>query len=172
MPISSSDIEFYLSGGSGNTDPDLSLGGARSTTAITAAGSNNLFDDISGSESASGETTYRCFYVRNEHGSLTLGSAVVFIHTNTQSVDSSIEIGLGTSAVGTGTSESAPSPNVDATAPSGVTFSAPTTAATGLSIGNMATLEHKAIWVKRIILEGAAAHTDDTFVLRVEGTTS
>lgn len=175
MPISSADIVFYLSGGASNTDPDLSLGGARSTTAITEAAQNNLFDDISTGESTAGDTEYRCFYVRNDNGAspgLTLSNAVVWLQSDTPNSDTSIEIGLGTSAVGTATSEPTASPNDESTAPASVTFSAPTTKAAGLSIGDMAAGEHKAIWVKRIVSASASSYFSDSCIIRVEGDTS
>jgi len=70
MPIVSTDIEYRLSGGTTNTDPDASLGGAMSTAVgglITSGAANNLFDDVTGDESAAGDTEYRCFYVTNDH---------------------------------------------------------------------------------------------------------
>jgi hypothetical protein len=53
MPVQAVDIKFYLTGGSGNTDPNASLGGARSTTQV-GSGSENLFDNISGTDHAAG----------------------------------------------------------------------------------------------------------------------
>ena len=55
MPITASDIEFRLSGGVGNSDPNLSLGGVKSTTEIVDATDNNLYDDVSGVETRSAE---------------------------------------------------------------------------------------------------------------------
>jgi hypothetical protein len=55
MPIVASDIHFRLSGGAGNSNVNASLGGAMSSTSITDNTQQNLFDDISGAESAAGE---------------------------------------------------------------------------------------------------------------------
>jgi hypothetical protein len=55
-------IVFRLSGGAGNTDPAASLGGVMSSTAV---GSNTLFDTVSAAEALSGDTEYRCYYVKN-----------------------------------------------------------------------------------------------------------
>lgn len=52
MAITATDIQFRLSGGSGNTDVNASLGGAKSSTQITSASLHNLFDQVSGDESA------------------------------------------------------------------------------------------------------------------------
>lgn len=71
MPVSSGDIVFILSGGSGNTDPNASLGGAPSSTSIT---SNRLFDNVSEDEIEIGHIDYRCFYVANNNDIDTLYS--------------------------------------------------------------------------------------------------
>ena len=52
--------------------------------------------------------------------------------------------------------------------PTGVSFSAPTTFAGGLTIGDLAAGAHKAVWVRRTVNAGAAAYAD-SFTLRVQG---
>ncbi len=163
MPISSSDIQFRLSGGSGNTDPAASLGGAKSST---AAGSN-LFDNVSGAESSAGDTEYRCIYVHNNHETITLQTAVIWIQTNTPSADTTIEIGLDPAGLN-GTAGTVANEN---TAPTGVTFSAPSSKPSGLSLGSPPAGQHYPVWVKRIVTAGAAA-ASDSFTLRVEGDTA
>ena len=85
MPIVSSDIVFRLSttaGSAGNTTagtPNGSLGKYVSTTTITDATLNNLFDDISGDENAASTVDYRCVFVFNNHASLVLQSPVLWI---------------------------------------------------------------------------------------------
>ena len=86
MPIASSDILFKLSvttGSAGNStaqgDPNASLGKYISTTQITDNSANNLFDDVSGDENAASTVDYRCFFVHNNHGSLTLQSPKVWL---------------------------------------------------------------------------------------------
>lgn len=78
MPIVSGDIDFHLSGGTGNSDINASLGGQQSNTEITDATVENLFDNVTGDESAAGDIEYRCMYIRNAHGSLTLEGATVW----------------------------------------------------------------------------------------------
>ncbi len=169
MAIVAGDIDFYLSGGAANTDPNAALGGARSTsTQITDASLHNLFDLVSAAESNVGDTEYRCFYVRNAHGSLTLTAAQIWVETNTPAADTTIEISLGTSSVN-GTEQTIANEN---TAPSGTSFSAANGSGAALTIGDLATTEHKAIWVKRIISAGAAAVNADSAIIRVRGTTA
>lgn len=162
MAIISTDIVYRLSGGSGNVDPNSSLGGVKSSTAI-GAGLHNLFDLVGSAESSAGDTEYRCFYVHNAHATLTMQNSVVWIQSNTTSADTSIEIALGSSAVN-GTEQTVAN---ESTAPTAVTFSAPANQGAALSIGNIPPGEHKAIWVKRIVNAGAAAYNNDTATIRV-----
>lgn len=168
MPIASTDIKYRLSGGASNTDPNASLGGAKSSTEITDATLHNLFDIIGSAESSAGDTEYRCFYVHNAHATLTLQSAKVWIQTNTPSTDTSAEIGLGSSAVN-GTEQTVAN---ESTAPTGVTFSAPASEGAALTIGDIPAGQHKAIWVKRIVNASAAAYTSDSVVIRCKGDTA
>lgn len=162
MPIVATDIKYRLSGGAANTDPAASLGGAASTT---DAGST-IFDNVSSAEAAAGDTEYRCVYVRNNHGALTLTSPKVWIQANTPSGDTAIEISLGTSAVN-GTEQTVADEN---TAPVGTLFSAAANEGAGLPLGDLAPGATKAVWIKRII-NAAAAAANDSFTLRVKGDT-
>lgn len=168
MAIVASDIKLYLSGGGSNTDPNAALGGAISSTQITDDTVQNLFDNVSGTESAAGVTEYRCFYVKNTHGTLTLQSSVIWIETQTPSTDSSIEIALGTAAI-SGTEQTVAN---EGTAPTGTTFTALTGSGNALTIGDLAAGAYKAIWVKRIITAGAAAYDNDSVVIKVRGDTA
>ncbi len=168
MPIVSTDIKFHLSGGAANSDPSAALGGAISTTQIVDATVANLFDNVGGGEAAAGDTEYRCFYVKNNHGSLSLQSSKVWIQTNTPSTDTSVEIGLGTSAIN-GTEQTVAN---EGTAPSGVSFSSANGEANGLSIGSIPAGQHKAVWVKRIVTAGASAYNADSVIIKVQGDTA
>jgi len=168
MPIVSADIDFRLSGGAANSDPNASLGGVKSSTEITAASLHNLFDQVASAESSAGDVEYRCFYVHNAHATLALQNAVIWVQTNTPASDTTVDIGLGASAVN-GTEQTVAN---ESTAPSGVTFSAPATEGAALSIGNIPAGQHKAVWVRRTISAAAAANNLDNVVLRVKGDTA
>lgn len=163
MPIVSTDIKYRLSGGAANSDPAASLGGAKSSV---DAGSN-IFDDVSSAEATAGDVEYRCAYVHNNHGTLSLIGAKVWIQTQTPSSDTDVAIGLGTSAIN-GTEQTVAN---EQTAPTGVTFSAPSSFAGGLSIGDIPAGQHKAVWVRRTINAAAAAYAD-SFTLRAQGDTN
>jgi hypothetical protein len=168
MPIVEADIIERLSGGSGNTDVNASLGGAKSSTALTDNATHNLWDVVSSAESSAGDTEYRCIYVHNNHGSLTLQSAKVWISTNTPSADTAIRIALGTSAVN-GTEQTIAN---ESTAPTGVTWSTAANEGAALSIGNIPAGQHKAIWIERVISAAASAANDDSYVLSYAGDTA
>lgn len=163
MAIIAADLKMYLSGGAGNTDPLASLGGVRSTTQVTLS---TLFDTVSGAEGTAGDTEYRCVYVRNE-AAQTLFGAVVFVPTNSANPAVDIDIGLGTSAVN-GTEQTVAN---ESTAPTSVTFSQPTTKGTGLSIGDMAANDFKAVWIRRTVGAGASATDSDTATITFAGDT-
>lgn len=168
MAIVAADLQFKLSGGGSNSDVNASLGGAISSTNLTDNTLHNLFDVVSGVESAAGDTEYRCIYVKNNHGSLTLQGASVYIGTNTPSGDTSVEIALGSSAVN-GTEQTIAN---ESTAPTGVSFSSAAGSGNSLSIGDIPAGQHKAIWVKRIITAAANAYNNDSVVIAVTGDTA
>lgn len=168
MPITSSNIGEYFSGGSGNTSAAASLGGAISTTELTDNTTHNIWDQVSSAESSAGDTEYRAIYVKNEHGSLTWQNAAVYISSNTSASDTTVEIGLGSSAIN-GTEQTVAN---ESTAPTGVTFSTAAGSGNALSIGNIPFGQHKAIWIKRIITAAAGATNDDTYVLAYVGDTA
>lgn len=160
MPIVTGELELRLSGGAANADPDLSLGGAKSSVAVPS----DFFDPVTGAESAAGDIDYRCFYVHNDHATLPLQNAVVWIATNTTA--NRIAIGVGAAAVGAEEDDVAD----ENTAPSGVTFSQPTNKGAGLALGTIPPGEHKAVWMRRTVVAAAAAN-NDTYQIRVEGDT-
>lgn len=169
MPINSANLKYYLSGGSGNTNPNLSLGGARSTTEIGGS-INNLFDDVTSTEATDGMTDYRCFYFRNEDSDADgLITPKTWITSNTPSSTTTASIGLDPA----GKNATATTIANENTAPAGVTFSTPTTKATGLSLpsGPYAQNDYVAIWVKRVVDAGTASAVSDPVTLRVEGDT-
>lgn len=163
MPIVSTDIKYRLSGGASNTDPAAALGGAKSS----ADAASTIFDDVSSAEATAGDIEYRCVYVHNNHGTLTLLGAKIWIQTQTPSADTDVAIGLGSSAVN-GTEQTVAN---EGTAPTSVTFSAPSSFAGGLTIGDIPAGQHKAVWVRRTVNAGAAA-ASDSFALRVQGDTN
>lgn len=165
MAIVSGDIDFRLSGGASNSDPALSLGGIMSTT--TDVVGSTLFDTVSSADATAGETNYRCIYILNSHGTLTLQNGVVWIQANTPSSTTAITIALA----GEGANATAETIADEDTAPSGESFVAAASEGAGLSLGNLAAGQRYGLWIKRVVDAGTAA-VADSFTIRVSGDTA
>ena len=163
MPIVTTDIVYRLSGGASNAVQAASLGGVKSSN-LAAAG---IFDNVSSAESTAGSVEYRCVYVHNAHGTLSLTNPVLFMFANTPSATTTIDVGVGTSAVN-GTEQTVAN---ETTAPSGVTFSAAATIGAGIALGDIPAGQHRAVWLRRTVNAGTVA-ADDTFTPRVTGDTA
>jgi len=168
MAIAASDLEFYLSGGSSNSNPNAALGGAISSSAITNASDNNLFDDVTGDEADSGDTEYRCIYLKNNHGSITLQNSKIWISSNTTSSDDTLDIALA----GEGLNSSTETIANENTAPSGESFSAPANKGAGLSVGNVPNGQFYGIWVRRTVSASASAVNANSATIQWEGDTT
>lgn len=178
MPITSADIKVLLSKSTATAGyvetatTAQSLGKYCSTTEVVD-GANTIFDDVSGAENAAQESEYRCVFVLNNHASLTLQNAVVFINSQVA--------GGATVAIATDNLTQAPKDYTYAqaafianedTTPVGVgSFSAPTSAITGLSIGSLLPGNVRAVWVKRDTHDTAALNNDGV-TLEVDGETA
>lgn len=163
MPIISTDVQYRQSGGAANANDDASLGGAKSSVAASAS----MLDDLSGAESAAGDVNYRCIYVHNNHGSLAMVNAAIFLLAQALGSGHAIAIGVGTAAIN-GTEQTVAN---EATAPSGVTFSSPTTLGAALALGTIPAGQHKAVWIRRTVTGGSAASAN-TYSLRVAADTA
>lgn len=172
MPIVSGDILSLLSGGGANSDPNASLGGVISSTAIADATLHNLFDRVSGAESEAGDIEYRCFYFKNNHGTLTLKSPVIWISQDTPNADNEADIGLDPAGVGNGSTTGVATTVADeSTAPAGVTFSHPTTEGTGLAVSDIPPGEAIAVWVRWTVDAAAAADDLENAIITIKGDT-
>lgn len=173
MAIVASDIvkRFSVSAAAGDTTagtPATSLGDQISTTAITDATLNNLFDDVSGAEASAGMTDYRCIFILNNHATLTLTGATVTILSQT-SGGGLIDIALDNIAISAKASASAQAAVIgtETTTPTGIgTFGAGP-----LTIGDLAPGQVKAVWLRRIVSASTTALNPDGVILRVSGDT-
>jgi hypothetical protein len=156
MAIVAGEILFRLSGGAANSNVNLSLGGAKSSVAVTDNVVDNLFDSVSGTESAAGDVEYRAIYYHNGNASLTAQNARVYITSNTTASGDTLDIAVGTAAINATEQTVAD----ESTPPTGVTWGAPTDyagAATNHGLGNVPNGQHKAIWIRRTVTGGASA---------------
>lgn len=152
-----------------------SLGKYISTTQITDATLNNLFDDVTGDENAASTVVdYRCIFIHNSNATLAWTSPVVWMSAETaQGVDCAIATdNVAASAIGSASAQAAEIAT-ETTTPTGVSaFSSPTTKGTGLSLGaSIAAGSCKAIWIRRTSANRAALDSDSVTV-RAEGDTA
>ena len=129
-------------------------GGNASQNPAIANQVNKLFDDVSRPESVAGDIEYRCFYVKNAHGADSMASCLLWINADTPGADT---IAIGLDPVGlNGTATTIADEN---TAPSGVTFSEPSSELTALSLGTIAAAGYYAVWMRRTVPVGTAVNT-------------
>lgn len=133
----------------------------------------NLFDNISGDENAASTVDYRCFFVLNNHATLTWLAPVVWIFSEVSS-GASIALAVDATATLVKTSSSVQAVTVanELTAPTGPpAFStACTSKGAGLALSDIPALGVKAIWVRRTAANTAAVDSDGA-VIRIEGDT-
>lgn len=168
MAITATDLLFKLSvvtGSAGNStaqaDPNASLGKYISTTQLSTA-ANGLFDNISGAENAASTIDYRCVFVHNAHATLTYQNAVVYLSAEVAG-GAGVAIAVDSVAASALANASAQALQIanENTAPAGpLTFSSPTTAGTGLALGNIGPGQVKAFWVRRTAANSAALDND------------
>ncbi len=168
MAIVASDILYKLAvktgsaGDSTSSTPAASLGKYVSTTEVSGTSLNNIFDDVSGAENAASTVDYRCIFVHNNHATLTLQNAVVYLSAETAG-GTNLTLAVDNIAASAKGSSSAQAAEIatETTAPSGVgSYSAPTTSATGLSLGNITAGQVRAFWIKRTATNSAAIDAD------------
>lgn len=175
MPIVNTDILLKFAttaGAAGNSNAGTaagSLGKYISTTQLTDATLNNLFDNISGAENAASAIDYRCIFIHNAHATITWQTVVAYLLSE---VAGGANIAIGVDPTAATVIASAPIQAVtianETTAPAGVAFTAPTTLGTGIAIGDIPPGQCRAIWVRRTAAVSAAL-SNDGVTLRVQG---
>lgn len=155
-------MTWYLSGGAANEDPNASLGGAKSSVAVGET-LNDLFDDVSGAETAAGDTEYRCIYYMNETAG-TLKNVHVYVPTQPTGSDS-FKVGKDLA----GASATADTIADEDTAPDpAVTFATAADYDGGIDLGEMVDDSYYAVWVERTVPSLAGAGTS-TWTIRARG---
>ena len=120
--INQNNLLVYLSGGSTNEDPALSIGGACSGTLVGTALSD-LFPNFSLAQAEAGVVLHRCVYFRNEDpNELGLSGTVAYVAVSSPNLWTEVDIGLAPEGLN-GTAELLEDAE---TPPAAVTFSHPT----------------------------------------------
>jgi hypothetical protein len=178
MPVSAAEVLIKLAttaGAAGNANtstPGSSLGKYVSTTQLTDNTVDNLFLDITGDENAASNVDYQCLFVHNSNASISLTNVVLWLVSEVAG-GASVALGVDTTAASALASASAQALQIanKNTAPAGVSFSAPSTKASGISLGTIAPGQVKAFWVRRTAANSAALNSDGG-TWRVEGDTA
>jgi len=173
MAIAATDILLKLAttagsaGNTGTSTPGSSLGKYVSTTQLSGTALNNLFPDITGAENAASQVDYQCLFIHNSHATLTAQSVSVYLSAEV-SGGASVALGVDTTAASAVGASSAQALTIadSTTAPSGVSFSSPTTDGTGLSVGDIPAGSVRAIWIRRTAANTSAV-SNDGFTLGV-----
>ena len=132
------------------------LGGAATGTEVSATAMNNIYDNVSFSEAASGLTgEYRAIDVYNTGDALAI-SVAIYISSPTTSLDTSIQLGIDASSI-----NSVKSVATELVAPTSVSFATHETG-TELSLPDIPSSSYCRVWLKRIVLAGAGNIAEDT----------
>lgn len=159
--ITITDLKFFLSGGSGNSDPDASLGGDKSSQEIASNVLSNLFDEVSGDEHTEGDIEFRCLFVKNDSAE-TAYNVKFWIENNTTSEEDTLNIGLDLAGVG----DVADTVEDEETAPA-VAFETADGQPNALVLGNLEAGESYPIWVKRIVSAGSTPEAGNQATLEI-----
>ena len=161
-------LQFRLTGGASNSDPDASLGGIMSSNQLSSTAMNNLFDNVTPTEATSGDTEYRMIDIYNA-GDAAAESVELYMSSATTSTDSVIHLGYDATnnshASGADLEELAD----ESTAPASpvITF-AERTSASKLSLPDIAVGQAVRVGVKRVISSSASNTANDTGTIAVE----
>ena len=180
MAIVASDLPWKrstTSGSAGNTttqsNPQDCLGKYISTTAVPTA-LHCLFLQMSGSDNAALVAQYACVFIHNAHASLTLYGAKAYLSGGDPAGGATVAIAADTTAASPVDSSSAQaltaaSPTAPGATITGLAFSAPSSATSGISLGDIPPGYCKAIWVRRTGANSTAA--TEAITLAVAGGT-
>ncbi len=184
MPLSSDEIVFYYTdGATGPSNNTLSLGGTISSATISTGVANNVFDDVTGDESETGDTEYRAIAVKNTSTGYDMLNTKVYIsgYYRASSGADTIYFALEKSA---GSPASIQLISNESTAPDEskfvtkkgdtVTWTVEGSPSSTLEFGTVSPGEWFGIWLKRVVPEDASAWNNRscTIVVQCETTAS
>ncbi|MDI1496248.1 MAG: hypothetical protein K8823_1556 [Cenarchaeum symbiont of Oopsacas minuta] len=182
MPIEPSDMQFLLSGGATNDNPNASIGGAISNVEIKQAIDDligNMFDTVYGEENEAGYEDVRIIYLKNNASIMAERCKIFFA---TPSIDVEIpnpnpelppepvvadypydngKVGYITMGIKEGVNVQVPTRISKTDVPTDVNFSQPirtsktdpSVPAGALELGNLPAGQYRGIYLKRYILQ-------------------
>ena len=178
MAVLNTDLQLRYTGTTGTAI--TSLGGAPSTTQVSTTTLHNIFDEVSGDESAAGELNYRILVFHNA-SSQQARNVKIHFEANYDSGNQSALTGITADLVGdTGIAllngkAAGANPDVitnEDTAPS-ITggYVVGTTRATGLDLGDIDGGSFRGFAIRRAITPGASAQDNAEFQLEITADT-
>jgi len=152
-------LEYFLTGGGANANPNLSLGGVTSSVNISGTALNNLFANVLPTDIESAQyVTYRAFSIKNTGDAN--AKHVDFFFTETPNAESLVEIWLDATGALSVVDED--------TEPAGASGNWTTPlAASKLSLADLAAGAEHRLWIKRTVDQDATNLNDDTATLHV-----
>ena len=154
-------LQFNLTGGASNADPNASLGGASSSNQLSGTPMNNLFDDVEPGEATAGDVEYRAIDIKNV-GDANAVVVKAFMDPATSSTDTDLAFGIEASPLGSTLSIAN-----ESTAPAGVSFANYTTGSK-LTIPDIPNGNYARLWVRRTVGAGAGNTANDSGTINVE----
>lgn len=139
-------VGLRLTGGAANSDPNASLGGARSGHNVSATPLANLFAHVTPAQGIAGAVHYRAVDLVNG-GDAPAAYLSVWIDPNTPSPSTAL-------ALGAGALESTLAIGAETTAPAGISFGEPTEGAR-LALPDLPVGQGVRVWLRRTVLAGA-----------------
>jgi hypothetical protein len=157
MTLAASDVLLMLTttaGAAGSSaaqpTPTASLGKYASTTQVVSGSVGVVFDTVTAAQATAGYTDYRAVAIRNASATEAATSALLWI---TDQVGGGVyTIGLDPVGIVAYNSAAAQGTSIatKTTAPTGVTFTAPSSVSP-LTVGTMAANTVQLVWIKRVI---------------------
>ena len=158
-------LEFRLTGGGSNSDPDASLGGAMSSNQLSATAMNNLFDNVTPTEASDGDVEYRAIDIYNSGDEAAI-SGEIYMDTETSSADSQLDFyNDGTTHDGSDQGDTIAD---ESTEPDGASWSHYTSASKLALPTSIAASEATRLWIRRTISAAATNTANDQCTIAVE----
>lgn len=175
MPLTSSDIVFYYTNTGSQSATTLSLGGSISNQTIPDNVSGNVFDDVTGDESASGDTEYRAIAVKDTNATYDMLNTRVWISGTVRASSGFDTISFALSKP-TGTTielianESSAPDTLRFTVATGATTSWTTEGAPSATLvyGTLPAGSWFGVWLRRVVPASATAFTNRAVTLSIQ----
>jgi hypothetical protein len=174
--LTTSDIIFYYTNTGSTIASNLSLGSTINSNVISDSVNNNVFDDITGDQSASGIIEYRCIACKDIHASASMLNTKVFISDYSRAVANNdvISFALENPTNGTnpvqliGSDTIAPNTSLFIVANgSTVNWVEEGNPSSTLSFGTIDASKWMGIWLRRVTPSGANAFGNRTVTITI-----